>query len=387
MSDWLREQRSHIHPVVFSVSAVVIILFVVFGAVFTETAGDWLGAVFDFITGNLGWFFITSAAIFLLFCLYLAIGPYAHVRLGPDDSRPDYTYLTWFAMLFSAGMGIGLVFWGVAEPIFHYADAPRVASETPEAAREAMILTYNHWGLLPWAIYAVLGMSLGYFGFRHGLPLTVRSALYPLIGDRMNGWLGNLVDILAILGTMFGIATSLGLGVMEINAGLGFVFDTPVAVGVQLLLIGIITAVATVSVSIALAIGTTLGILAGYVGGLLDEVIGRILDVFFSFPGLLLAITVAAVLGTQEAVARACPRAYGTPVVITDSTLARRTITAWFSDWSHEDVMFAFCAVVNDLRGNWQEDKRWEPRMDAERRDEHYRLWKKAVTRTFDWVD
>jgi choline/glycine/proline betaine transport protein len=248
LSERVRAQREHIHPVVFPVSALLIIAFVIFGAVFTEAAGTALGETLSFITANFGWFMIVAVAVFLLFCLYLAIGPYGKIRLGPDDSRPDYSYLTWFAMLFSAGMGIGLVFWGVAEPIFHYADAPRVASESADAARDAMVLTYHHWGLGPWAVYAVLGLSLAYFGFRHNLPLTIRSALYPLIGERMHGWLGNVVDILAILGTMFGIATSLGLGVLQINAGLSYVYGTPVSVNVQMLLIAVITLVATISV-------------------------------------------------------------------------------------------------------------------------------------------
>jgi choline/glycine/proline betaine transport protein len=248
MTDWLQEQRSHIHPVVFPVSALLIIAFVLFGAIFTDAAGTALGETLAFITANFGWFMITAVGIFLVFCLFLAISRYGDVRLGPDDSRPAYGYLTWFAMLFSAGMGIGLVFWGVAEPIYHFADAPRVASGSVEAAEDAMVLVYHHWGVLPWAIYAVLGLSLAYFGFRHGLPLTVRSALYPLIGERMHGWLGNLVDILAILGTMFGIATSLGLGVMQINAGLNFVYGVTVDVNVQVMLIAVITLVATISV-------------------------------------------------------------------------------------------------------------------------------------------
>jgi len=187
-------------------------------------------------------------AAFLVFLGYLVIGRYAKVRLGPDDSRPDYSYTTWFAMLFSAGMGIGLVFWGVAEPIYHFIDAPRAEGGSEAAALDAMVLTFHHWGLGAWSVYAVLGLSLAYFGYRHDLPMTIRSALYPLIGDRIHGWRGNLVDILAIFGTMFGIATSLGLGVAQINSGLNSAFDIPVGPGVQVVLIAIITVAATVSV-------------------------------------------------------------------------------------------------------------------------------------------
>ena len=248
MVERLQAEREHIHPVVFPAAALLIIGFVIFGTVFTGTASRVLPNTLDLITANFGWFMILAVAVFLLFCLWLALGPHAHVRLGPDDSRPTYAYPTWFAMLFSAGMGIGLVFFGVAEPINHYADAPREVSETAAAAQDAMVLTYHHWGLGPWAVYAVLGLSLAYFGFRHGMPLTVRSALYPLIGDRTHGWPGNLVDIFAVLGTMFGVATSLGLGVLQVNAGLGEVFGVAVETRTQVFLIAGITLVATISV-------------------------------------------------------------------------------------------------------------------------------------------
>ena len=244
---WQRS-REHIHPVVFPVSAGVIVLFVVFGAVFAETADTVLNGILTALVDTFGWFMIGGVAVMLLFCVFLVAGPYGNVRLGPDDSRPDYGYLTWFSMLFSAGMGIGLLFWGVAEPITHYANAPRFASETPEAAQDAMILTFHHYGLGPWAAYAVLGLSLAYFGFRHDLPLTIRSALYPLIGDRIHGWQGNVIDTLAIFGTMFGVATSLGLGVLQVNAGLDTVFGVPQNRTVQVILIAAITLVATVSV-------------------------------------------------------------------------------------------------------------------------------------------
>ena len=240
--------REHIHPVVFPVSAIVIIGFVIFGAAASDTANDVLWEVQGWITDTFGWLFIASVAVFLIFLFYLVVSQHGKVRLGPDDSRPDYGYLTWFAMLFSAGMGIGLVFWGVAEPIFHFIDAPRAEGGTDAAALDSMVLTFHHWGLGAWSVYAVLGLSLAYFGFRHNLPMTVRSALYPLIGRRTDGWLGNLVDILAIFGTMFGIATSLGLGVAQINAGLNSAFDVAINPGNQIILIVIITIAATISV-------------------------------------------------------------------------------------------------------------------------------------------
>ena len=244
----LDRARDHIHPVVFPVAVIVILGFVIWGSLAPDSAGEILSNVRVWITETLGWFFIASVAAFLVFLGYLVIGRYAKVRLGPDDSRPDYSYTTWFAMLFSAGMGIGLVFWGVAEPIYHFIDAPRTEGGTDAAALDAMVLTFHHWGLGAWSVYAVLGLSLAYFGYRHDLPMTIRSALYPLIGDRIHGWQGNLVDVLAIFGTMFGIATSLGLGVAQINAGLNAAFDVPIGTGVQVALIAIITVAATISV-------------------------------------------------------------------------------------------------------------------------------------------
>ncbi len=237
-----------IHPVVFGVSATLIIAFVAWGAVFTETASEVLGDVLAFVTDNFGWLFITGIAVFIIFCLTLVFGRNAKVRLGPDDSRPDYSYPTWFAMLFSAGMGIGLLFWGVAEPMWHYMAPPVEDPETVAAAADAMVWTYHHWGIGPWAMYAVLALSLAYFGFRHNLPLTVRAAFYPLIGDRIYGPVGNVVDILAVLGTLVGVAVSLGLGAMQINAGLEYVFGVEQATGVQMAIIAVITAAATISV-------------------------------------------------------------------------------------------------------------------------------------------
>ncbi|MEX0592171.1 MAG: BCCT family transporter [Nitriliruptoraceae bacterium] len=252
----IERAKAHIHPVVFPVSAGVILIFLLYGSLWTENAQSVLGNLRVNIVDTFGWFFVASVVFFLIFTLWLALSRHAHTKLGPDDSEPDFSTLTWFSMLFAAGMGIGLVNYGVEEPMIYFAGVdgylpPRVeglVAGTGEAAGEAMLLTFHHWGLAPWAIYAVLGLSLAYFGYRHGLPMTVRSALYPLIGERYKGWLGNLVDILAIFGTMFGVATSLGIGVTQINNGLNTVFDVPIGVGTQLVLIAVITIAATISV-------------------------------------------------------------------------------------------------------------------------------------------
>ncbi len=244
-----------IHPVVFTVSASLICGFVVLSLIFSQQVETQIAAVQAFIVSYFGWFYILSVAAMLIFVVWLAMTRYGHIRLGPNDSRPEYGNFTWFAMLFSAGMGIGLLFYSVAEPILHY-DAPPVGEgHTIAAAKQAMNITYFHWGLHAWAIYTLVGLCLAYFGYRRGLPLTIRSVLYPLLGDRIYGPIGDIVDIAAVVGTLFGVATSLGLGVMQINSGLNHVLGVPVSLGVQVILIGVITCAATVSVVSGVNVG------------------------------------------------------------------------------------------------------------------------------------
>ncbi len=243
---------SGINPFVFYISIVVIGLFLFFGVFFTEITGEVFDTVQNFIVTTFGWFYILAVAFFFVFVIFLFFSPYSTFKLGPDDSEPDYSYVSWFAMLFSAGMGIGLVFFGVAEPMYHYLAPPTMDGETIEAAKEAMKLTFFHWGFHAWSIYIIVGLSLAYFSFRHKLPLSIRSAFYPLLGERINGPIGNIVDILAIFGTMFGVATSLGIGVLQINAGLNFLFGIDFSTTLQILLIVIISVIATGSVALGL---------------------------------------------------------------------------------------------------------------------------------------
>lgn len=247
--------KAQINPPVFFGSAILILAFVIFGAAFSDQAAFVFSTSQSWIVDTFGWFYLLAVGIFLIFCLSLAISPYGQIKLGPDHSTPDYNYLSWFAMLFSAGMGIGLLFFGVAEPIMHFSSPPTGQGETIQAARDAMSITFFHWGLHAWAIYAVVGLSLAYFGFRHNLPLTIRSALYPIIGNKIYGPIGHVVDIFAVLGTMFGVATSLGLGVLQINSGLHYLFDIPESIFVQVTIIGGITVLATASVVAGLDAG------------------------------------------------------------------------------------------------------------------------------------
>jgi choline/glycine/proline betaine transport protein len=256
MSRLITFLRTHVHPVVFPVSAALTVGFAIFAGVFTETAGRVFTPLQGFITTRFGWLLIGGVASLLAFSTYLAVGPYAKVKLGPDDSEPDYSTLSWFAMLFSAGMGIGLLYYGVAEPLTHYLDPPRgAAPETQVAAQQAMNITFHHYGFSPWAVYAVLGLGLAYFGFRRDLPLTMRSLFQPLLGERIHGGLGHTIDTLAVLGTVFGVATSLGFGVMQINAGMATVFGWDISTRNQMILIAVITLAATASVAAGLDSG------------------------------------------------------------------------------------------------------------------------------------
>lgn len=247
-----KKRRIAVNPPVFYTSAVLIVAFALLGSVFPARTARLFAAVQAFIVADFGWFYIAAVAGFLAFAIFMMFSRHGDVRLGPDGSEPEYSYTSWFAMLFSAGMGIGLLFFGVAEPVQHYAAPPVGPGRNIDAAREAMVLTFFHWGLHAWAIYAVVGLALAYFAFRRGLPLTIRAALYPLIGERIHGVAGHVVDIFAVLGTVFGVATSLGFGVLQINAGATYLFGWPANSVVQVSLIAGITAMATLSAGLGL---------------------------------------------------------------------------------------------------------------------------------------
>lgn len=240
--------RLQIHPYVFGFSTALIVLFVAVTLVNLDAAEATFIAVKNGITSVFGWFLILCVQGFLIYCIYLAASRFGHIRLGGVGAKPDYSRPAWFAMLFSAGMGIGLMFWSVAEPIEHLQNAPGVSGMNLRSAERAMDLTFLHWGFHAWGIYAMVGLALAYFSFNKGLPLTIRSAFQPLLGKRIDGTLGNIIDIAAVVATLFGVATSLGFGVSQINAGLNYMFEVQMSEGVQLGLIAGITAVATASV-------------------------------------------------------------------------------------------------------------------------------------------
>lgn len=240
---------------VFYGSTALLVVIVGFSALAPELANGWFNELQAGIVVNGSWYYVLVVAVILVSSLTIALTRFGDIKLGPDHAEPEYSLVSWFAMLFAAGMGIGLMFFGVAEPVMHFLDPPNGAGGTVSAAQEAMKLTFFHWGLHAWAVYAIVAVILAYFGFRHGLPLTLRSALYPIIGERIYGPIGTTVDIFAILSTTFGVATSLGFGVEQINSGLNFLFGVPKGEGVQVGLIVATTALATVSVVLGLDAG------------------------------------------------------------------------------------------------------------------------------------
>jgi choline/glycine/proline betaine transport protein len=230
----------------------VLAVFILLALMFKEHAARIFEVALEFITRMSGWFLILAVNIFVLAAVGFAIHRFGRIRIGGKDAQPEFSTPAWYAMLLSAGMGIGLMFWSVGEPIHHYA-SPSPMFEgmegfTPAAAQAAMSVTFFHWGLHPWGIYALVGLGLAYFAYNRKLPLTIRSIFYPLLGDRIYGFWGNLIDVLSVLATLTGLATSLGLGVKQINAGLFFLFGWDISVTTQIVLIAVITAAATLSV-------------------------------------------------------------------------------------------------------------------------------------------
>ncbi|MGM8908866.1 BCCT family transporter [Psychrobacter sp. 1U1] len=241
--------RSTILMPVFIPTAVVMVLLVIGASVNPQLASGLFAQVLGFTTETFGWFYMLATALFLMFIVILAFSPYGGIKLGPDHGTAQYNFIEWISMLFSAGYGIALLFYGVAEPVIHFATPPLSEPQTIAAAKEAMQIAYFHWGFHIWAINGVVALTLAYFAFRHGLPLSMRSTLYPIIGEKIHGPIGHAVDVFAILGTLFGLATSLGISVSQINTGLNYLVPSiPVNTTVQVIAITVITGLALISV-------------------------------------------------------------------------------------------------------------------------------------------
>lgn len=243
---------SNVNPNVFLSTVIIIVLFLAL-VILAPNAFDLLTKQLNqWITDSFSWFYVLSVAVFLILLIYIAFTDMGKIKLGPDHSQPSYNNGSWFAMLFTAGMGIGLMFFGVAEPVMHYVSPPVGEGETIQAAQQAMRVTFFHWGLHAWAIYSIVGLSLAYFAYRHDLPLKIRSALYPLIGKRIYGPAGDAVDTFATIGTVFGVATTLGFGVTQINSGLNYLIGIEQSSTTQIVLIVIVTSMASLSVFLGL---------------------------------------------------------------------------------------------------------------------------------------
>ena len=337
-----------IHNPVFMISGLTIVALVFFALALPEQAGAFFGWLRPMLTSTFDWFFLLAGNIFVLVCLGILVSPLGKVRIGGADAKPDYGYPGWFAMLFAAGMGIGLMFFGVSEPISHYSSSVAEGAGSPDswaplagavgdqaaAQRLGMAATIFHWGLHPWAVYAIVALSLALFTYNKGLPLSVRSMFYPVFGERVWGWTGHLIDTLAVFATLFGLATSLGIGAEQANAGLNFLFDVPVNNASKVLLIAGITAIALGSV------------MAGLDKGVkrlseINMVLAVVLLLFVIFPGPTLAIA-AGFVGNLGAYIEYLP-ALSMPFGRDDANFSQGWTSfywAWWISWSPFVGMF-----------------------------------------------
>ncbi len=273
---------------VFLTSALLIMAFIIFGTLFNEQAELVFSQAKAFVSLRFGWFFIVVVNLTLVMSIYMIFSRYGDIRLGHQNEKPEYNLVSWIGMLFSAGIGIGLIYWGTAEPLYHFMSPPLGDGETIEAAKLAMNISFLHYGFHVWALYGMVALALAYFHYRVGLPLAIRSTLYPLIGKKIYGPMGHTVDILAVFGTMFGVVTTLGLGVLQINSGLNALFDVPINTSTQIILIAFITLLAAGSLFLGL-----------------DKGIKRLSNMNILFTAVLLSFVV--ILGpTQFILNRAC---------------------------------------------------------------------------------
>lgn len=244
----IESKRLMVHPPVFFTSLLLIAILIGVCVSFPSRIEDWLQTAQLAVTTNFGWFFIVTVNVILIFALYLAFSKFGGIKLGGDDAEVEFTNTSWFAMLFSTGMGIGIMFFSIAEPVSHFGSPPRPAGDDVATAIQAMEFTSLHWGLHAWAIYAIVGLALAFFGFNRRLPMTFRSLFYPFWGEKIHGRWGDVIDILSVLATVFGLSTSLGLGVIQISAGLEFLYGWHISPLIQSLIILLVISIATISV-------------------------------------------------------------------------------------------------------------------------------------------
>lgn len=239
------------HPIMAVGSGLLVMAFVLFTVIDPEYANALYSAAKGYIASDLAWYYVGIMSAFLFLAVWLVFSRYGDIRLGKEGEKPEFSRFSWFSMLFGAGIGIGILFWSIAEPIYHFQSNPFIADgqvKTVEAAQIAMRIAIFHWGLHGWGLFAVIGLALAYFSYRKGLPLSIRSSLYPIFGDKIYGPIGHAADLLAVFGTVFGIATSLGLGAQQMNAGLNYLLGLEVSVTNQIILIAVISVIATASV-------------------------------------------------------------------------------------------------------------------------------------------
>ncbi|MCX2743497.1 BCCT family transporter [Mangrovivirga sp. M17] len=262
-----------VHGPVFWPASILIVIFIAITLIVGEPMEKVFGNIQNGISDYAGWLLVLATNSFLIFCIVIGFSKYGKIRIGGKEAETEFSTGAWFAMLFSAGMGIGIIFWGVAEPMFHYVQPPIDLDAPASRAEQAMTFSFLHWGLHAWGIYALVGLSLAFFAFSKKLPLTIRSVFYPLLKERIHGWIGDVIDVIAVIATLFGLATSLGFGVQQVSSGMNYLFNIPDNVITQVVLIAIITGIATISVVLGIDKGVKF----------LSELNIRIAAVFLAF--------------------------------------------------------------------------------------------------------
>ena len=278
---------------VFIISLLLTLIFIIWGVFFTENLTKVTDIIYNGSIDYLGWVYLAATLFFVIFSIYLLFSKYGDIRLGKKTDRPDFNTASWLAMLFGAGMGIGIVYWSVAEPVTHYTTPPYGEGYTVEAANTAMKYTFFHWGLDPWAIYTVIGLALAFFQYNKRLPAAISSAFHPILGDRIYGPIGKTIDILSIFATVFGIATSLGLGAMQVTAGMHEIFGVPNTLFIQLIVIVVATVLFIFSINTGLEKGiqylSNAAMILSFAIMLMILIVGptlTIVKVFFNTTGL-----------------------------------------------------------------------------------------------------